>query len=469
MNLHLVRPFNRTTDKLRLELSFDSATLRNPNLDDGSLVYTPIVLDETLADNSSSNVDSNPLKYEAKIKSISPSGQILTVDLRLAPTMPIGLWRLRISSKLASSQVADSDSPQVMPIITYTVREILYILFNPWNIYDDVYLSQEDARREYLLNEVGKIYVGSYANSVGKKWFYGQFDDSVLPVLMHLLDKTRLTVADRSSAVRVSRAVSAVVNSHDENGLLAGNWSGNYGDGLAPWYWNGSPKIFQRYIQNGYQTVKFGQCWVFGGVTTTSLRALGIPARSVSNFVSAHDTDSSLTVDKFLSNYGSELTGVNGDSIWNFHVWSEAWMQRPDLPPNYGGWQVIDATPQEQSMGMYQLGPASLEAVKRGKTSYAYDVSFVFSEVNANVVYWHQDGRTRLKWRASKVLFGHFGRKILTKMIGVIDEWSRSGLTDAENIVHLYKYPDGTPESKLARAEAAKAAGLQPLFDHIQS
>lgn len=33
----------------------------------------------------------------------------------------------------------------------------------------------------------------------------------------------------------------------------------------------------------------------------------------------------------------------------NFHVWNEAWMARPDLGPKYGGWQVIDATPQELS------------------------------------------------------------------------------------------------------------------------
>ncbi len=39
------------------------------------------------------------------------------------------------------------------------------------------------------------------------------------------------------------------------------------------------------------------------------------------------------------------------DSIWNFHVWVEAWMTRPDLPKGYGGWQAIDATPQERSNG----------------------------------------------------------------------------------------------------------------------
>ena len=40
------------------------------------------------------------------------------------------------------------------------------------------------------------------------------------------------------------------------------------------------------------------------------------------------------------------------DSIWNFHVWNDVWMARRDLPQGYGGWQAIDATPQERSHGV---------------------------------------------------------------------------------------------------------------------
>ena len=39
---------------------------------------------------------------------------------------------------------------------------------------------------------------------------------------------------------------------------------------------------------------------------------------------------------------------------------------RPDLPQGYDGWQVIDATPQEESLGLYQTGPAPVKAVKSG-------------------------------------------------------------------------------------------------------
>lgn len=48
----------------------------------------------------------------------------------------------------------------------------------------------------------------------------------------------------------------------------------------------------------------------------------------------------------------SLLTELDVDSVWNFHVWNEVWMSRPDIDRMYGGWQAIDATPQESSGGM---------------------------------------------------------------------------------------------------------------------
>lgn len=37
----------------------------------------------------------------------------------------------------------------------------------------------------------------------------------------------------------------------------------------------------------------------------------------------------------------------------NYHCWNEAWMTRPDLPVGFGGWQVVDSTPQENSDGKH--------------------------------------------------------------------------------------------------------------------
>ena len=57
-------------------------------------------------------------------------------------------------------------------------------------------------------------------------------------------------------------------------------------------------------------------------------------------------------------------------------------MTRPDLPPGFGGWQAVDATPQEESPqgGGYRMGPASIKAIKDGN-SVPYDTNFVIAEV----------------------------------------------------------------------------------------
>lgn len=66
-------------------------------------------------------------------------------------------------------------------------------------------------------------------------------------------------------------------------------------------------------------------------------------------------------------------------------------MTRPDLPRGYGGWQIIDGTPQETSENIMRCGPASVAAIKKGEVGYLYDTPFVFSEVNADVVHFQED------------------------------------------------------------------------------
>lgn len=57
------------------------------------------------------------------------------------------------------------------------------------------------------------------------------------------------------------------------------------------------------------------------------------------------------------------ITELDLDSVWNFHVWNEVWMTRPDLEGMYGGWQAIDATPQESSGGKTLTSLYSLQSV----------------------------------------------------------------------------------------------------------
>ena len=59
-----------------------------------------------------------------------------------------------------------------------------------------------------------------------------------------------------------------MVNVQDDNGMLVGNWSGDYTGGKPPTYWTGSAEILDEFNRTK-QPVKFAQCWVFSGVQTS--------------------------------------------------------------------------------------------------------------------------------------------------------------------------------------------------------
>ena len=42
---------------------------------------------------------------------------------------------------------------------------------------------------EYVLNDVGKVYTGSYKKPIGRDWAFGQFEETVLPAAVYILDK----------------------------------------------------------------------------------------------------------------------------------------------------------------------------------------------------------------------------------------------------------------------------------------
>lgn len=63
----------------------------------------------------------------------------------------------------------------------------------------------------------------------------------------------------------------------DDNGVLIGNWSGDYSRGTNPSAWVGSVEILLSYLRTG-SSVPYGQCWVFAGVTTTGKGQTGTEA-----------------------------------------------------------------------------------------------------------------------------------------------------------------------------------------------
>ncbi|XP_076983742.1 protein-glutamine gamma-glutamyltransferase 5 isoform X2 [Tamandua tetradactyla] len=327
-------------------------------------------------------------------------------------------------------------------IRAYQLGEFI-LLFNPWCPEDTVYLDGEPQRQEYVMNDYGFIYQGNKNWIQPCPWNYGQFEENIIDICLTLLDKSLNFQIDaatdcalRGSPVYISRVVCAMINSNDDNGVLNGNWSEHYLDGTNPAEWTGSVAILKQWQASGCQPVRYGQCWVFAAVLCTVMRCLGIPTRVVTNFDSGHDTDGNLIIDEYYDNTGRILENKKKDSVWNFHVWNECWMARQDLPPGFGGWQVLDATPQETSNGLYCCGPASVRAIKEGEVNLNYDTPFAFSMVNADCMSWLVHGGKKQKLHRDTSTVGNF---ISTKSIQS---------DERDDITEDYKYREGSPQER---------------------
>ncbi|NXC72079.1 TGM4 glutamyltransferase, partial [Anhinga anhinga] len=390
------------------------------------------------------------------------------LSLKPKPEKDVSGWQVHVIKNNGKECLLSVTSSPWAPVGKYTLNvktgtniykpenSAVYLLFNPWCEADVVFLDNEAQRNEYVLNDTGYIYVGSANSIYNKPWNFGQFEEFILDACMYLLDKSNLKMSTRRDPVLVSRAMSALVNANDDNGVLLGNWSGNYSNGTSPTDWIGSVSILQKYYETK-KPVAYGQCWVFSGILTTVMRCLGIPARSVSNFNSAHDTDENLTVDIYLNEFGEKLNRLSLDSVWNFHVWNDVWMKRADLPSGFDGWQAIDATPQEQSQGIFQCGPCPLKAIREGDVYLPFDSKFVYAEVNADEVYWV------VKKVNGKDKYTRVGRE--TQGIGVNISTKAVGQNEREDITAEYKFPEGSKEEREAMRKASsflRPSGMTP-------
>ncbi|XP_071091766.1 hemocyte protein-glutamine gamma-glutamyltransferase-like isoform X1 [Haliotis cracherodii] len=333
----------------------------------------------------------------------------------------------------------------------YKHPDDIYILFNPWCDADSVFLPDETQRQEHVLRETGRIWLGSVGKYCVRPWNFGQFDDVCLIAALALMEKSELGDQARNNPILIVRAMCKVINNNErDGGVLNGNWSGKYDDGVAPYAWNGSAAILEEFLKKR-KGVKYGQCWTFAAVETTLLRALGIPVRCVSCFRSAHDSDFSSTVNFHWTPEGRPRNTMN-DAIWDFHVWNEAWFKRPDLPSGHDGWQAFDPTPQECNEGVFTCGPASVKAIKDGEVYLGYDAKFIFAEVNGGRLHWTVDSDGNMS--AFKADTNIVGRCLSTKAAGTI---SREDLTDS------YKYADGSGEQKEALDRAQRVCFRKPI------
>ncbi|XP_004609842.2 protein-glutamine gamma-glutamyltransferase 5 [Sorex araneus] len=384
------------------------------------------------------------------------SATSLEVSMCAPPMAAVGRYRLKVRIDTFQG-----------PAVAYQLGEFI-LLFNPWCSGDTVYLDSEPQRQEYVVNDYGFIYQGNKNWIQPCPWNYGQFEENIVDICLELLDKSlnfqldpAIDCALRGSPVYISRVVCAMINSNDDNGVLNGNWSENYSDGMNPAEWTGSVAILKQWHATGCQPVRYGQCWVFAAVMCTVMRCLGVPTRVITNFDSGHDTDGNLIIDEYYDNTGRILENKKKDTVWNYHVWNECWMARKDLPAGYGGWQVLDATPQETSNGLYCCGPASVRAIKEGEVDLNYDTPFAFSMVNADCMSWLVYGGKEQKLYRDTSTVGNF---ISTKSIQS---------DDRDDITENYKYGEGSPEErrvflkalqklKTRRSHSSHPAELQP-------
>ncbi|ELT93168.1 hypothetical protein CAPTEDRAFT_156823 [Capitella teleta] len=415
VTLNFERVFDPETDSIVLQLTYGD----RPQESKGTIIRLPVKQDATLTnDDWSAVIESRDKDSSVKVKVISAADAI------------IGRYRVFAETVSGTDKIVSRKE----------FEETFVLLFNAWCKEDEVYMEDDKERTEYVLNERGRIWQGTARNHSPLAWNFGQFEDVCTEASLYLLDKAELADGARSNPLIVIRCLSAMSNSNDEDGgVLTGRWSDTYPkSSTVPWAWMGSVAILEEFMQRK-RAVKFGQCWVFSGLLTTLLRTLGIPSRSVTNFESAHDTDASMTIDFHWKDEDDSALEEYNDSVWNFHVWNEAWCARPDLPSGYAGWQAVDATPQELSEGVMRCGPAPVKAIREGSVYMPHDAPFIFSEVNGDKVHWtvKEDGSMKVLGKETNVI----GVNISTKAVGS---------NHRNDITHEYKHAEGSAEEREA-------------------
>ncbi|XP_061657142.1 protein-glutamine gamma-glutamyltransferase 5-like isoform X2 [Syngnathoides biaculeatus] len=307
------------------------------------------------------------------------------------------------------------------------------LLCNPWLKEDPVYIPLDAQRQEYVKSDYGVIYKGTDLNFSQQPWSFGQYEPGILEACLQLLQVSPQHLGNshkdyvlRANPAYLSRIICAMVNSSDDMGLLEGRWKGSYKDGVNPTEWSGSADILHRWMASKGNAVRYGQCWVFASVLCTVMRVLGIPSRVVTVFNAAHDCDGNLITEEFYSSTGKRL-GLSKDSVWNFHVWVECWMRRPDIGAKYDGWQVVDPTPQEKSAGVYRCGPCPVAAIRRRCLRIPYDSAFIYASVDADIV--------RMIVRSGKVV----AKKVDTKWVGRLIFTKSIGSDAPEDLTDSYK------------------------------
>ncbi|MBX3381093.1 MAG: transglutaminase domain-containing protein [Phycisphaeraceae bacterium] len=313
--------------------------------------------------------------------------QEFLLEISIPKDAEIGTYEFRIDALVTSAE-GGGRIPGIA--IQKVFPKKVVVLFNPWKANDTVYMPDAKDRKEYIQNEDGNLILAGPSEFA---WKFNQFDEVSLNVLNYFLDET--PGLDRTTPIDVSREIAGGCNWRDwSQGVLEGRWAKTFPGGEKPDFWKSSKQVFEKWLSAGppYSPVKYGQCWVFSGISTTLLRTAGIPARPVSSFKTAIDNsnpvdghiDDYYTYNAFTMKYRRNFA-LETDNEWNYHVWTECWMNRPDLSGG-DGWQVIDATSQAEGAALTRIGPASREIIRAAVAPPAsdHDAGFMWSSALAD-------------------------------------------------------------------------------------
>ncbi|XP_006778097.1 PREDICTED: erythrocyte membrane protein band 4.2 isoform X2 [Myotis davidii] len=310
------------------------------------------------------------------------------------------------------------------------------LLFNPWVREDAVFLENEAQRCEYLLNQNGLIYLGTADCIQEESWDFGQFEEDVLDLSLDLLGKDD-QVEEWGNPAHVARILGAVLHALKEKSVLPTPQTQAAQEGALLSKRRGSAPVLRQWCTGRGRPVYEGQAWVLAAVACTVLRGLGIPARVVTTFSSAQGTGGGLLVDEYYTEEGLQNGEGQRGRIWIFQTSTECWMTRPDLPPGYGGWQILYPSAPQGGAVLKACDLVPVRAVKEGILGLTPAVADMFASVNAACVVWKccEDGTLALTNSNTK----YVGSNISTKGVGS---------DRCEDITQNYKYPEGSLQEK---------------------
>jgi len=275
----------------------------------------------------------------------------VSFEINIPFNAPIGKYEFKaVLARRNSAEVLDEENFE-KPVV---------VLFNPWCAGDNVSASgfSEDEKHEYILQKNGIVFkrAGWAPSPLTLHWNFDQYNTNTVDYIMHAI--SGMSSAELADSVKVGRILARSLR----DVVIFGHWPppsfadkaqemGYGGDWYNPSYWaESSADAFEKYLYTYSKSkpVLFAQCFTYGGLTTSLLRGVGIPCRPVTSFDAG---------------------------AWNFHVWNEGWMNRPDRP-GYAGWQVFDGT--------YRTGPAPVGAI-HNNAGGDYDVDFMRTEVGSAI------------------------------------------------------------------------------------